>query len=29
MENVPNWHGVAPNDQEFALALKEIKEGFN
>ena len=28
MENVPKWHGVAPNDEEYALAMKEIEEGF-
>ncbi len=26
MENVPMWHGVAPNDEEFAQAMKEVKE---
>lgn len=28
MEDVPKWHGVAPNDQEFELAMKEVKEGL-
>ena len=28
MENVPKWHGVAPNDEEYAQAMKEIEEGF-
>lgn len=28
MENVAMWHGVAPNDEQFARALKDIKEGF-
>jgi len=27
MENVPKWHGVAPNDEEYQEALKEIREG--
>lgn len=26
MENVVVWHGVAPNDEEFAQAVKEIRE---
>lgn len=28
MENVPKWHGVAPNDEEFAQAMAEVKEGL-
>ncbi len=28
MENVVVWHGQAPNDDEYALAVKDIKEGF-
>lgn len=28
MENVPKWHGVAPNDEEYAQAMREIEEGF-
>ncbi len=28
MENVVMWHGLAPNDEEFELALKDVKEGF-
>ncbi len=28
MENVPSWHGIAPNDKETEIALREIKEGF-
>ena len=24
MENVPKWHGVAPNDDEAKAALKEL-----
>ncbi len=28
MENVVVWHGVAPNDEELAHAIKDIQEGF-
>lgn len=28
MENVPKWHGVAPNDEEYMQAMREIEEGF-
>jgi transketolase len=28
MENVADWHGVAPNDQELELALAEIAGGL-
>lgn len=28
MENVPKWHGVAPNDDELKIALSEVKEGL-
>lgn len=28
MENVVKWHGMAPNDQEYAQAIKDIEEGF-
>ncbi len=28
MENVPSWHGVAPNKEQFEQAVKEIEEGF-
>jgi transketolase len=27
MENVPAWHGKAPNDAEYAIAMKEVEEG--
>ncbi len=27
MENNPSWHGVAPNDEQYAQAVAEIKEG--
>jgi transketolase len=26
MEDVAGWHGKAPNDQEYALAMKELEE---
>ena len=26
MENVAGWHGKAPNDEEYALAMKELDE---
>ncbi len=28
MENVVMWHGMAPDDAQYAQAVKEIKEGF-
>ncbi len=28
MENIAMWHGVAPNDEEFARAIKDVEEGF-
>lgn len=28
MENVVKWHGVAPNDEEYALAIKEVEGGL-
>lgn len=28
MENVPEWHGKAPNDEEYARAIKDIEEGL-
>ena len=24
MENNPDWHGKAPNDQEFAVAMEDL-----
>lgn len=27
MENVAKWHGVAPNDEEYAQAMREVEEG--
>jgi len=29
MENVPAWHGIAPNKEEYTKALKEIEGGIN
>ncbi len=26
MEDKANWHGVAPNDEQFEIAMKELKE---
>lgn len=28
MENVAKWHGVAPNDEEYAQAVREVEEGL-
>lgn len=28
MENVPAWHGVAPNDEQYEAAMKELEEGL-
>lgn len=28
MENVVQWHGMAPNDEQYARAMKDIEEGF-
>jgi len=28
MENVVMWHGVAPNDEEYAKAIAEVEEGL-
>lgn len=28
MENVPAWHGMAPNDEQYAKALQDVEEGF-
>ena len=25
MENVPSWHGVAPNDEEYKTAMEELE----
>ena len=25
MENQAGWHGKAPNDEEYAIAMKELK----
>ena len=26
MENVVMWHGVAPNDEQYAQAMREVEE---
>ena len=26
MENKANWHGVAPNDEQFELAMAELEK---
>ncbi len=28
MENVVAWHGMAPDDAQYAQAIKDVKEGF-
>ncbi len=28
MENVVQWHGMAPDDEQFARAIQDIEEGF-
>lgn len=28
MENVPKWHGVAPNDDEYKTAMEELERGI-
>ncbi|MBQ9827544.1 MAG: transketolase [Lachnospiraceae bacterium] len=28
MENVPSWHGMAPNDEQYAQAMEELERGF-
>lgn len=28
MENVAAWHGMAPNSEQYAQAIKDIEEGF-
>jgi transketolase len=28
MENVVGWHGMAPNEEQYIQALKDIEEGF-
>ena len=29
MENIRKWHGKAPNQQEYEIAIKEIEENNN
>lgn len=28
MENIAKWHGVAPNEEEYELAIREVEEGL-
>jgi len=28
MENVVKWHGVAPNDDEYKMAMAELEVGL-
>lgn len=28
MENVPSWHGTAPNDEEYKTAMEELERGL-
>ena len=28
MENVALWHGLAPNDEQYAQAMEDVEEGF-
>lgn len=28
MENVPVWHGVAPNEEEYRTAMEDLERGF-
>ncbi len=29
MENKTNWHGVAPNEEQYAIAMEELKQAYN
>jgi len=29
MENKANWHGVAPNDEQYKMAIEELKQAYN
>lgn len=29
MENKANWHGVAPNEEQYAIAMEELKQAYN
>lgn len=29
MENKANWHGVAPNEEQYAMAMEELKQAYN
>ena len=26
MENAANWHGAAPNDEQFAVAMEDLEK---
>ena len=28
MENVPIWHGLAPNDEQYRIAMEDLERGF-
>ena len=28
MENVAKWHGIAPDEAEYAQAMREVEEGL-
>ena len=28
MENVVKWHGIAPNDEEYEISMKELECGL-
>ena len=28
MENVPAWHGMAPNDEQYKIAMEDLERGF-
>lgn len=29
MENVPMWHGIAPDEEQYRKAMEELEEGFD
>ena len=29
MEDIVEWHGKAPNDEQFEQAIKEVERGLN
>ena len=28
MENVPIWHGLAPDDEQYRIAMEDLERGF-